>query len=211
MPTIDPLFSVLIPSLPSRLDRLAALMGRLEAQIIQAGVKDDVEVLCVVDNKSRSIGLKREDLVQRARGTWLAFVDDDDDVSEDYIVKILSAIRLCTEEGRLYGGIPVIVFDQWTTIDNGEPRLVRHGIEFENTELGLNGATRKPWHHNVWWAAIAKTAHFPDASYGEDAHWLEQLWTVTNAQYRIEGPPLHHYRYDNNVTEAEHTFPGAKK
>ncbi len=207
MPTIQPLFSILIPSVPSRVvSQLLPLMAKLQAQIDSAGAQAQVEILCVLDNKTRSIGLKRDDLVQRARGEWLAFVDDDDDVSERYIVAILNAIALDKQTPH-DEQVQVIVFDQWTRINDDEPRRVRHSIMLPNTELSTHGATRKPWHHNVWRASLAKLAHFPDSSYGEDSAWLEQLWPLVHRERRINGAPLHLYRYSDTQSQAEYLAP----
>ena len=79
-----PKLSILIPSIPSRIqDRMIPLYHKLQEQIRKLDNPKDVELLCVIDNKRRSIGYKRESLVYIARGNYLAFVDDDDD-NEDY-------------------------------------------------------------------------------------------------------------------------------
>lgn len=59
------LLSILIPSIPHRIDKMKRLFERLQEQI---GDKN-IEVLSFLDNKKRSIGLKRDALVQLARGS----------------------------------------------------------------------------------------------------------------------------------------------
>jgi len=39
-----------------------------------------------------TIGAKRNQLLHRAKGDYVAFVDDDDLVSSDYVNKVLSAV-----------------------------------------------------------------------------------------------------------------------
>ena len=70
--------SILIPSIPSRFDRVKELVGQLEGQI---GGRDDVEIIVFMDNKKRSIGRKRNDIMKLATGQYFSMIDDDDNVS----------------------------------------------------------------------------------------------------------------------------------
>lgn len=81
--------SILIASISRRADRAAALVRKLESQIGQRAV----EVLMLTDNCQRSIGAKRNALVQAARGDYCCFVDDDDDVSDAYVPAICGALE----------------------------------------------------------------------------------------------------------------------
>lgn len=200
MPTIDPILSVLVPSVPSRvIHQLLPLLERLNEQ----AQGKPVEILCLLDNKARSVGLKREALVQASRGKFVAFVDDDDDVTPHYVEKILAAAEANPDAD-------CIVFDQLCTLNDQEPVVVRHGIEFENTEVGPQGATRKPWHVMAYAGRIARACHFPDASWGEDWEWVKQAWPQIKKQVRIDAV-LHHYRFSSATTEAELTFPPGHK
>ena len=188
-------FSILVPSVPSRLTGLAFLVAKLQA-LIELRVRPDLEVelLVFTDNKRRSIGAKRTDLVTLARGEYLAFVDDDDDVSDDYVDKILEAT-----EGRP----DVVVFDQEVRINDDPPRTVRFGLEFENQEIGEPGtvATRKPFHCCAWRSSIAKRGQFSDKQWGEDWDWVQQVLPLAKAQQRVEAV-LHTYRWSAIHTEA---------
>lgn len=196
MPTIEPILSILVPSIPRRVEtgRLQKILEILEHQA--AG--NPVEVLCLIDNKTRSIGLKRQALLDIARGKFVAFVDDDDRVSEDYVSKILECAAANPDAD-------CIVFDQHAILNDDAPRLVRHGIEFENTELNETGATRKPWHVMAYARRIAQQCHFPDASYGEDWYWVRQAYPLIKKQARIDAV-LHAYHFSSTDTAAEHDF-----
>lgn len=201
MPTIDPVLSVLIPSVPSRVESmLLPLMAKLSAQCDRRPGK--VEVLVLIDNKTRSVGLKREALMQSSRGRFVAFVDDDDDVADSYIERIVDAAEANPDAD-------CIVFDQTCTLNDSPAVIVKHGIEFENTEIGLDGGTRKPWHVMAYRGVLARSCHFPDASYGEDWYWVDQAWQKIVNQHRIE-EVLHHYRFRSDVTEAEIVYPEGK-
>ena len=196
----DILFSILIPCVPSRVAKLSRLFDRLGGQI------DDqpVEILAFLDNKKRSVGLKRDALVQSARGKYLAFCDDDDDVTDDYVGRIVEVAG--------HTDADVIVFNQLCQINDDPPFVVSHGIEFDMMPArrhdGVSGPlgkwddiTRKPWHHNAWRTALAQTVRFPDSSFGEDGAWCSQLWPHVHSQERIDAV-LHLYQWSKKTTEA---------
>ena len=191
---MKPVLSILIPSLFRRDDLRGSLVKRLLAQ---GEPYDDIEILSWVDNKKRSIGRKRDDLVQLADGNFLTVLDDDDTISDDYV----SELRKAAIENP---DVDVIVFDQECHLNDWPPFRVRFGVEFENQAAADGGGkdiTRKPWHLCCWRAELAKSAHFSDCSYGEDADWAKQLWPKIKTQYRID-KILHYYRWSKDVTEA---------
>jgi hypothetical protein len=211
--TFTTLLSVLIPSVPSRITKMQALFAKLQAQIGDL----PVEVLCLLDNKKRTVGMKRDALVRTATGIYLAFVDDDDNVADDYIAKIVAKIREVTQQPpHLWP--EVIVFKQRCTFTNakciscleidGPPFEIDHDINADMQAVHQypdgtwKDITRKPWHHNAWRADIAQSEHFPDTNFGEDGGWVSKLWPKITRQARIEGPPLHYYQFNGKTTEA---------
>ena len=92
-PTSPPLLSILIPTLPERQDSFSRLTRKLRAQIDATESGDRVEILDFLDSREHTIGAKRNWLLDRARGEFVAFVDDDDDVSERYVDLIRHAIE----------------------------------------------------------------------------------------------------------------------
>ena len=79
-----PKLSILIPSVPSRKTQMIELLDSLENQLLSLGRSNDVEILVFYDNKLRTVGAKRNDLLYLAKGEYLAFIDDDDNVSDSY-------------------------------------------------------------------------------------------------------------------------------
>ena len=180
--------SILIPSIPSRLDRLERIFAKIDSQIKGR----DVEILVFIDNKQRSIGLKRDALVQMSKGEYIAFVDDDDDVTDDYIDEMLKGCE---------SGEDVICFWQTAYID-GKEAIIDFDLSNENQEFSP-GATvpRKPYHVCGWRGELARKHRFPDLMYDEDRQWCEKLWKEAKTQYKI-GKVLHIYYFDKDVTEA---------
>lgn len=181
--------SVLIPCVRSRLPKLKTLYDELEHQINGR----PVEVLALLDNKRRSVGLKRDALVQAARGDYVAFVDDDDWISSHYIDALLMAADAWPD---------VIVFDTLSFINDAPPALGKHSLAHENEPYALPEFRRKPWQMHAWKRDLAQQFHFPDRNYGEDWAWVSQMIPHAKWELRASDVPLYHYRYSDVTTEA---------
>jgi len=121
--------SILIPSIPERADTLKSLIAKLEWQIKKAEAEKSVEIICLIDNKQITIGEKRNRLKNMANGEYFCFVDDDDDIYDEYIGAILVATL---------NGTDVISFDSWCDIE-GETGRVSVSIHNEENEQFVAG------------------------------------------------------------------------
>ncbi len=190
------LLSILIPTIPSRFDMARALIEKLEKQIGDL----PIEILYLGDSKKRSIGMKRDALVQLAQGRMLVFCDDDDIPQPRYCSEIIKAIRKNPD-------VDCIVFNQQAIL-NGNSFCVRFGLEYENQQatMGEDGKfcdiTRKPFHVCPWRRELAQRYRFDDINYGEDWNWIQQLLVDAKTQYRINDI-LHTYVFSDSVTEAK--------
>lgn len=187
---MTPAVSILIPSIPGRHNMAQILFADLEQQA--RGLP--VEILMLCDNKARSIGAKRQALVDIAGGDYLGFVDDDDTVSDDYVEKIVKAAHQRPD---------VIVFDSLCVLGERAPALCRHDISFPNEQYSPDGFRRKPWHIHHWRRDITSLARFQDANYGEDWPWCEQMLRHVSRQVRASDTPLYTYLWNAAVTEAK--------
>ncbi len=116
-----PKLSILICSLQRRALFLDRLMQCLRPQLAE---HDDIEILTQIDNGEISIGAKRNELLQKATGSYVAYIDDDDRVADDYVSSILSAIErapdvigfpllVSTDEMKVEYGFVSSVFKCW--------------------------------------------------------------------------------------------------
>ena len=197
-----PLLSILIPSIPSRFEKAFTIYNKLLSMVGEL----PIEVLMFTDNKKRSIGKKREALVKISNGEYVCFVDDDEDVFEDYIISIYNTLRDCNTSFE--GKIDLISFKSKSTL-NGESFIVDMDVNNPINEAAGRGEDgkyidikRKPFHICVWRSEIAKSEEFPDSNYGEDWAWCEKLLNKVGSAYKIDSV-LHHYIWSSDVTEAE--------
>lgn len=79
-------WSILICSIFERSKDLEKLLTVLYPQIAPY---QDVEVIISSDNCQKSIGKKRQELLEASRGDFVSFIDDDDLVDSDYVKEIL--------------------------------------------------------------------------------------------------------------------------
>jgi len=194
-------FSILMLSIPERIKSMTAAVKHLQEQADALGQGKAVEILVLLDNRSKSISEKRNDLLQMARGKYIAFLDDDDAVSKDYMSAILTAID--------ENDVDCISFNQWCSI-NGEPMDVEFGIGNPHGQLWrdedgfLGDIKRPPYHMCLWRSTIAKSEEF-NPVYGangqssEDIDWLMRLYPKIQTEHHIEDA-LHGYIYSSQTT-----------
>jgi hypothetical protein len=182
------ILSILTPTIPGREKQLQALQRRIEKQIgIQA-----IEHLILSDNRKRSIGAKRQALLDIARGQYIAFVDDDDDVADGYIEELVNAAA---------SGADVITFLQGATY-NGQQSVVDFQLGQGDHGFVPGGLTnRDAWHVNAWRRSRVAHCQFGESNYGEDLTWCQQARRM--AQTTVHIPKiLHFYRHDAAITAA---------
>lgn len=191
-----PKLSILIPSIPSRVShKMIPLYNKLQEQVSKLPSPTDVEILCFIDNKRRSIGYKRESLVYIARGNYLGFVDDDDDVEDCYIEEAINAINASPN-------VDVITFKEKVYLNGYGPYFLTFELGYPvNDPVQKENAKRPPWHSCFWKRQIAQQFHFPDLMAEEDWAWASQCNAVAKTSRHIN-KFMKTYRWDENVTEA---------
>ena len=79
--------SILVCSITSKANTLTLIQKISD----QAEQYKDVEIICLLDNQRVEISKKRRQLVEMSTGKYVAFIDDNDDVSDNYIASLYDA------------------------------------------------------------------------------------------------------------------------
>lgn len=182
-------WSVLIPTIAGREESLRKLVASLHEKKARLCPTLRMEIVLAYDNREASVGRKRQQLLERATGKYLSFVDDDDEITDAYLEDVWACIRGGYEVMRLRGQIGDYTFT--------------HSIENKLTDtMARDGVfVRPPNHLNPMLADVAKLVKFRDATRGEDLDWtlrLAQTGFLTR-EYRSD-PARIHYIY--NVGES---------
>ncbi len=160
-------WSILICTMYERQASFNRLYTKLMNQIKALGLEDRVEILYYLDNRGEhSIGTKRNWLLSHSDGFYINFIDDDDDVSDDYIKVIYNALLQNPDSVSLKG---LIAFSQQ------DIRLFIHSIQYTSWFEKNRIYYRPPNHLNTIKRYIGVQFSFPDISNGEDHDWSMQI------------------------------------
>lgn len=187
------LLSILIPSIPERLDSLKEKFAFYESMITKYNLTGEVELLSLCDNKKRSIGQKRTDLFALAKGRYVVMTDDDaDKLTRKYFERIKEAIESDQD---------VIVYYQFARI-NDLYTFVDFGRNFPvQYEVPMGVTLRPAWHCCTWRRSLVKDIQFGDTNYGEDHEWAMAANALAKSEYRI-AEVCHIYEHDSDKTAA---------
>jgi glycosyltransferase involved in cell wall biosynthesis len=162
------LLSVLIATLESRKESLNRLLDQLHGQMDRHNLRGAVEILPRCDRGEEPIGRKRNRLVESAAGEFIAFVDDDDTVSDDYLPRIHDALEL-------YPDVDCLGIKGEITFNGKQPRLFVHSLQYRDYFTRDGTYYRPPYHLNPMRRAIASRYRFAEVRYSEDVEWALRM------------------------------------
>lgn len=187
--------SILICTLKSRHQLLQALMENLDKQIQADNAMDQVEVLVFEDDKESTVGAKRTKLLNDARGVFVVFIDDDDDIADDYIFLILDAITTKSD-------IDCIGFRGILSVSGGGARQVIYSLQ-NTSQVEVAGTYyRLPCHLTPIRKSALAGVSFSSKNYGEDSDFSSTLLRERRLknEFFID-KVLYHYRFDASLSE----------
>ena len=175
----EPILSILILTLDERKKYLDRLLSILKPQLVNG-----VEIIIESDNRENTIGKKRNNALAKAKGRYIAFIDDDDRVSDDYVKTIMSILTTTDVDCcSLIGEI---------TINGGPTERFIHSLKYNSwsetvLNTGLKEYYRPPNHLNVVRREIATFVGFDDgSSFGEDRDYSMRLKNYINVESKID-------------------------
>lgn len=186
--------TILVPTVPSRLNYFyPKIMNELIKQI---GNREDIELIALFDNKKRTIGNKRQEMINLVQGEYVTFIDDDDRIEENYIEEIMK----CLYENE---NADCVVYNVICCVDNKSKLFCKYGIEFEYGVIDNGLEWRgKPAHTMVWKTDIVKTHKYSNMKNGEDIDWVKRAYKDIKKQVRIDKVL---YYYDANYSTTSET------
>lgn len=154
--------SILIPTVNGREELLERLLTELERQ-----KTPEVEIVTLKDNKEISIGKKRNQLYQMAKGEYSFMPDDDDFIPPHYIEKVLKGLQ---RNPDCIGYLEECLMD-------GNVKLACHSNRFDKWADNIHGYdyVRTIYFKDVIKTEIAKRVGVRDMRFGEDNDFSRRL------------------------------------
>lgn len=173
------MLSILVCHLPSREEEIGNLVRVLAPQV--EAYPTDVEVI-VNATEGITVGEKRNRLVRDSAGDYVAFIDDDDLVADNYVSLILTATEskpdCCSLLGEyrsngVYQGIfeHSILHLAWQTVESEREPDIKW--------------VRPPNHLNAIRRDLVLQVPFADKSFGEDKDFSDQIRPLLKTEVEI--------------------------
>lgn len=186
---INTKLSILICTVPSRMSTfLPTLLDKLLPQATK-----DVEIIWLGDNKKRTVGEKRNNLLNLAKGDYIIFVDDDDRVSDDYVAQLMNGIR---------SGADVVNFKVMCSVNGSPYKRVDYDATFKRDTDHADHYRRIPNHLMCTKRVLALQAGFPLISMSEDAQYAKKLLPLLKTQAFID-KVLYYYDFSHQISETQ--------
>lgn len=181
------LLSVLVPTLVKRRTMRTALVNKLMDQLKALHAEDLVEFVIDEDKGEKSIGDKRTELTRRAKGDYVVFLDDDDDVSDNYVESLINSLADGTVDCATFGGLMV---DKQSA-----GKLFVHSLRYKGYSEDDNAYYRPPNHINAVRSSIAVKFPFPSKDFSEDFDYAMAMQKANALQSERFVPyPIYLYR-----------------
>lgn len=195
------LLSILVPALDRR--DWHKIVADLKDQRAKAGLTDDVEILIDVDDGSAHSGVKRQRMMNVAKGEYVAFVDDDDRLNPLYLFSLAYGIRQDQ---------PDVVTFNLELFNPAKPRykqteVWQYGLYANDRRRGLMCAN----HLCAWRADLARRVGWcPNLGYADDQLWYQPLFAsgLVKTEHHVDRIL---YQYDFNPSQTANQAPGRRE
>lgn len=195
----SPKLSILIPSTYDREEMTENLVDYLNK--MAAGLS--VHVHTYYDDKEISVGKKRQELLEDAKGEYVVFIDSDDWVPEYYIDELLKAFETSPDcvgfEIAVKGmrGKLASASNMWGKWENKRKKYKHKKYDY----------VRTPYHKNPIKREIAIQIGFKDMRYAEDIEFSDRLKKsgLIKTEVYIQ-KPMYEYRYKYEPAETKYGY-----
>jgi glycosyltransferase involved in cell wall biosynthesis len=182
--------SILIPTLPARIDEYFRLIKILNNQIKINNLESRVQILSICDTKDMSVGEKRNLLIKSSNGRYVCFIDDDDIVADNYLIQIFRAIE---------SNADVITFcGEYVENNLHTPFSISRLHRGNFNEAGM--LYRLPNHLCPIKREIAINCLFTDKNFGEDSDYADKINQHITNEFHIQYK-LYFYLYNAQTSQ----------
>ena len=188
--------SILVCSVHTRYDTFAPKIQKQlydQYAALSEPEQDRVEIIVLTDNKKMMLGHKRNVMVDIAQGKYIAFVDDDDRIADNYLSELLKATETDAD---------CIVFKAEVSMNGEPPKICDYSKDHRRDYNHKDGYYRIPNHICCVKRAVSLKSSFPHLLYGEDAGYGKVLLPNIKTEHKIN-KVLYYYDYNADTTETQ--------
>lgn len=149
-------WQIIIPTVVNRVDQFERLSSTIAPQLEK--YKGDVEVLVCWNNYETELSALRQKLIEETSAEYINFIDDDDNVSSDYVESIYPLL-----DGVDYVGFRVAFYQ-----NGAKQKQVIHSLACEKWEDTSDGFYRRGTLINPTKRNLMLKAGFKNADYHKD-------------------------------------------
>jgi hypothetical protein len=195
-PRPRPKLTIGICTLIARKAMFERLRAHIVRQIVAAKAVADVELLSECDAGALSVGAKRQRILDKARGEYICYVDDDDWVDDYYIAILLQTLHS--------HNVDCIGMAGRYSSDGAHHRAWRISRQYERDVIEDGVYVRRPNHLVPIRIEHARAAGFPDLNRGEDGAYSDRLQELRllRTEYFIPRA-LYHYQFSTTGTATQ--------
>lgn len=176
-------------------DRLSAELERQRAELSNG---ESIEILSDCAPKGQiTIGAKRNCLLSHAQGTWVAFIDDDDEIHPEYLQSIVGYLD------AMYATIDAVGFGGRYYIDGKAERAFRIDHMYHYSDDSQN-YYRYFNHLSPVRREIALQIGYPDEMFGEDYDYSMRLKASGLIRHSVYiDKEMYHYKFSFHNSETQ--------
>lgn len=179
-------WSILIATQGKREQKFANLLDSLMPQ-----VPADVEVLALWNNGEHPLGHYRQTLLEAAKGDYVSFVDDDDQLSPRFVASILP----------LLDGVDYVGWRMQCYISGIKQRPTYHSLKYGGWSDDKRGYYRDLSHLNPIRRELALLVDYRTVGFPDDLNWVDRMraLNVVKTEHVVK-EPMYFYMYDPRDT-----------
>lgn len=195
-----PKWSILVATLNRRAPQLRNLLAGLLPQV--EAVEGAVEIVLFPNDGERPLGHVRQDLLEAARGEYVSFVDDDDEVSPRFVEAILP----------LLDGVDYVGWRMQCWVDGRKLLPTFHSLRYERWFDDRRGYYRDISHLNPIRRELALLGDYRVATAAEDVSWASQVrGTGRVRSEHFVDDVMYLYRYDTRDSTQRGVAPRVRR
>ena len=189
---METLLSILICSVENeeRKKSLQKLIYELQHQINKNYAEELVEIIIDTDNMIKSVGKKRNDLIEKAKGKYVCFIDDDDFISDNYLNVILNHLNFDYD-------IVLIAISQ--ILDGNITKTIIPSLYIDNVVSNNSIFKTNHFHLCPHKKSIAKLVLFDCINFSEDMIYSQKIVQYITNYFLVEEPL---YLYFDNIQKS---------